>query len=130
MIPFPQYIRITFALSFFLLMISFIFWYASPNYRPYSAGYMLGALVSIFNGIILAVKTVKIGEYALGRLKKMQGTGTLQRFLLAGFAGFTAIKFPAYFHWVGLVLGLSSVTILSLLIAVLYYIFKADGRKG
>lgn len=130
MIPFPRYIRLTFALSFFLLLVSFVLWYFFPSYRLFTAGYLLGATVSIFNGVILAVKTVKVGEYALGQSRKMQGTGVLQRFLLAGFVGFVAIKFPAYFHWVWVILGLSTVTILSLLIAVTYHFMTSSRRKG
>ncbi len=127
MIPFPRYIRLTFAFSLALLFISFLLWCVFPAERPLSAGYMLGGLISVLNGAILAVKTVKVGEYALGQSKKMQGTGLIQRFLLAGFAGFVTVRYPDLFHWAFVILGLSSVTAISLLVALLYHLTHGKG---
>lgn len=124
MILFFRYIRITFFFALLLLMISSVCWFIYPSYQPYLAGFILGAFVSIINGLITVNKTIKIGEFAFGKIRKMQGMGTLQRFLLAGFAGYTAMKYPAIFHWAGLLIGISTLTILSLWIALVFYLRK------
>jgi ATP synthase protein I len=121
---FTRYIRLTFFFSLLLLMISSLSWFLFPPFQPYLAGYILGLIVSIINGLITVNKTVKVGDYATGKNKKMQGMGTLQRFLLAGFAGYTAMKYPALFHWIGLLIGITTVTILSLCIALVLYLRK------
>jgi ATP synthase protein I len=121
---FTRYIRLTFFFSLLLLMISSLCWFLFPPFQPYLAGYILGLIVSIINGLITANKTVKVGDYATGKIKKMQGMGTLQRFLLAGFAGYTAMKYPALFHWSGLLIGIITVTILSLCIALVLHLRK------
>jgi ATP synthase protein I len=121
---FSRYIRLTFFFSLLLLMISSMCWFLFPPFQPYLAGYILGLIVSIINGLIAANKTMKIGDYATGKIKKMQGMGTLQRFLLAGFAGYTAMKYPALFHWLGLLIGITTVTILSLCVALVLYLRK------
>jgi ATP synthase protein I len=121
---FTRYIRLTFFFSLLLLMISSLGWFLFPQFQPYLAGYILGLIVSIINGLITANKTVKVGDFAIGKIKKMQGTGTLQRFLLAGFAGYTAMKYPALFHWSGLLIGIVTVTLLSLCIALVLHLRK------
>lgn len=127
MIPFPQYIRLTLITSSFFLVISMAMWLFFPSFRPISGGYFLGTLVSIINGGILAAKTVKISDYALDRSKKLQGTGVLQRFLLAGFIGYASVRYPAIIHWSGVIPGLMTVTVFSLLIAIGYHYAH---RKG
>jgi ATP synthase protein I len=124
MIPFERLIRFTSIASFILLFISVILWYLLPIYRPYTGGFILGTGFSMLNGVITAVKTVQISEYALGLRKKKQGTGRLQRFLLAGFAGYVAIRYPSMFHYVGVVAGLMTVTVLSLLVSLFYHLSK------
>jgi ATP synthase protein I len=121
---FARYIRLTFFFSLLLLMLSSLCWFLFPQFQPYLAGYILGLIVSIINGLITANKTVKVGDFATGKIKKMQGMGTLQRFLLAGFAGYTAMRYPALFHWSGLLIGITTVTILSLCIALVLHIRK------
>jgi ATP synthase protein I len=121
---FTRYIRLTFFFSLLLLMVSSLCWFLFPPFQPYLAGYILGLIVSIINGLITANKTVKVGDFATGKIKKMQGMGTLQRFLLAGFAGYTAMKYPALFHWSGLLIGIVTVTILSLCIALVLHLRK------
>jgi hypothetical protein len=130
MIEFTRLTRLTFALSLFVLLGSAVVWLLFPALRPYSAGFMLGTVASIVNGLILAYKTMKVSEFALGRLKRRQGTGTLQRFLIAGFAGFTVVKYPAIFHWAGVVIGVSVVTAVSLVISFLYYLSNLRSGKG
>lgn len=125
MLSFQPYIRLTFFTSLLVLLIACVSWFLLPAYRLFAGGYILGAVFSILNGLILAVKTVHTGEFALKQRNKRPGTGLFQRFLLAGFAGFTAFKYSAFFHPLGVILGLSSVTVLSLLLA-LYYYFKSD----
>jgi ATP synthase protein I len=121
---FTRYIRLTFFFSMLFLMISSLCWFLFPQFQPYLAGYILGLIVSIINGLITVNKTVKVSDFATGKIKKMQGMGTLQRFLLAGFAGYTAMKYPALFHWSGLLIGIITVTILSLCIALVLHIRK------
>jgi ATP synthase protein I len=121
---FARYIRLTFFFSLLLLMISSMCWFYFPSYQTYFAGYVLGLIVSIINGLITANKTIKMGDFATGKIKKMQGMGTLQRFLLAGFAGYTAMKYPDLFHWLGLLIGITTVTMLSLLIALILHLRK------
>jgi hypothetical protein len=121
---FTRYIRLIFFFSLLLLMISSLCWYYFPSYQPYIAGYVLGLIVSIINGLITASKTIKVGEFAAGKIKKMPNMGTLQRFLLAGFVGYTAMKYPALFHWSGVLIGLTTVTVLSLCIAWVLYLRK------
>ncbi len=122
MILFERLVRKTFIGAFILLLLLIIAWYFVPIYRTYIAGCVLGTAFSILNGVITAIKTVQVSEYALGQRKKRQGTGTFQRFLLAGFAGFVAVKFPTYFHYVGVIVGLTSVTALSLIFSVINYL--------
>jgi hypothetical protein len=130
MIEFSRLTRLTFALSFFVLSGSAVVWLLFPAYRLYAAGFMLGTAASIANGLILAFKTKKVSEFALGQSKRRQGTGTLQRFLIAGFAGFTVVKYPAVFHWAGVVVGICIVTALSLVISFLYYLSNLRSGKG
>ncbi|MEB3102522.1 ATP synthase subunit I [Ferviditalea candida] len=124
MLSFQPYVRSIFFVSFMFLLIACMIWFLFPAYRPFAGGYILGAVFSVLNGLILAVKTVHTGEYALKQRSRRPGTGLLQRFLLAGFAGFTAFKYPAFFHPAGVILGLSSLTVLSLLLAFIYYLKK------
>ena len=123
MIPFARIVRLTFVSALVLLVMDGLAWAVFPGYRIYLAGYGFGLIFSILNGIILAVKTIQIKEFSLkqdGR-KRSPGTGQLQRFLLAGFAGFVAIKYPSYFHLLSVIMGLTTVTAISLLISVFYY---------
>jgi hypothetical protein len=124
MLPFSQYIRFTFAGATFLLAGAAVAWALFPPYRVYLSGFVVGLFVSMLNGLITVQKTVKTTDYALGRTARPKGTGQLQRFLLAGFAGYTAFKYPAFFHWAGVLVGLTTVTILSLAIALTHYLWQ------
>ncbi|WP_274654312.1 ATP synthase subunit I [Paenibacillus humicola] len=96
-------------------------WMLYPSGRVYFAGYGLGLFFSLLNGLITMQKTIKTGEYAQGLIKRRPGIGTLQRFLLAGFAGYVAMKFPGLFHWAAVIVGLTTVTMISLVIALVYH---------
>jgi ATP synthase protein I len=126
MIPFPQYMRFTFAGASFLMAAAAFAWVLVPSCRVYFAGFVLGLFFSILNGLITMIKTMRTADYALGKVTRRQGTGQLQRFLLAGFAGFTAYKYPQFFHWAGVVIGLTAVTILSFFILLGYHVLNKN----
>jgi ATP synthase protein I len=124
MTSFPL-VRVTMIWTGILIVSSVIAWYLYPTYQPFIAGLMVGMVASLINGLILAHKMVQAGEYAMGLRKRVLGTGMLQRFLMAIFAIYIGIKFPVYFHYTGIIIGLMVVTILSLLYA-LWQFLKED----
>lgn len=121
---FARLTRLTFLCTLLLLMVSSLGWFVFAPYQRYFAGYSLGLLISLLNGLIVAHKTKKIGDYATGKTKKMQNMGTLQRFLLAGFAGYIAIKYPELFYWLTVLIGVTTLTVLSFGVAYVLYLRK------
>jgi ATP synthase protein I len=131
MIPFTQYMRYTFTSASFLMAAAAFSWALIPSWRVACAGYVLGLFFSIVNGLITMVKTMRTADYALGLVKRRQGTGQLQRFLLAGMAGFAAVRYPETFNWIGVLIGLVTVTILSFVIAWGYrFLHKNSAERG
>lgn len=130
MIPFEKLVRQSFIGSFVLLVMSVAAWFIFTEYHRFFAGFALGTAFSLINGTITAIKTVQINQFALNQKKKrVFGTGELQRLLIAGFAGYISISFPRYFHYAGVLLGLLTVTLLSFLYSLLYFLKKKKSNK-
>ncbi|WP_231956129.1 ATP synthase subunit I [Aneurinibacillus soli] len=90
--------------------------------RVFFQGLLLGIFVSMCNGFILYVKTVQASEVALNTGRRMRGLGMLPRFLLTGFAVYVSFRLPHLFSFYGVVAGLPTVPILTLLVTIYYYI--------
>ncbi|BAU26463.1 ATP synthase protein I [Aneurinibacillus soli] len=106
---------------FLLFSMVVVCWLFMPQ-RVFFQGLLLGIFVSMCNGFILYVKTVQASEVALNTGRRMRGLGMLPRFLLTGFAVYVSFRLPHLFSFYGVVAGLPTVPILTLLVTIYYYI--------
>jgi ATP synthase protein I len=88
----------------FLFFLSFCLaaWAIFESYRPYSAGLMLGAVVSMFNARFLAWKIRKLSEQVIAapseqKIPRTANIGFLTRAAVAGLAGLLAVRYPQHF---------------------------------
>lgn len=100
--------------SCYIAVAAIIVWLIMPSQRISVQGFLLGLLVSAWNGYILYVKTKRVGESALDPSRRARGIGMLQRMLLAGFAVYVSAHFPHLFSMLGVFTGLFVVQLLSL----------------
>ncbi len=122
-IPVSRVLRMT----FYVLLLSLIPWYFSSG-RLFWQGFMLGIAVSLLNGLILMRKTIQTGEAAV-KGGRMKGTGMLQRFVMAVFAVYVALKFPELFSLTGVIGGLTVLPLISFLVFYFYY-YKRHIKAG
>lgn len=88
----------------FLFFLSFclVAWALFVEYRPYSAGLMLGAAVSMINARYLAWKIRKLTDKVIAAppgqgIPSKANIGFLTRAAVGGLAGLIAVRFPEQF---------------------------------
>jgi ATP synthase protein I len=84
---------------FFFLSFCLVAWALFVEYRPYSAGLMLGSAVSMINARYLAWKIRKLSEKAIAagpeqKVPSKSNIGFLTRAAIAGLAGLIAVRYP------------------------------------
>ena len=91
----------------FLFFLSFCLaaWAVLVDYRPYLAGLMLGAIVSMINAKYLAWKIHKFTAMALEQKRRKMNLGFLTRAALAALAGLVAIRYPQHVSLIPTVIG-------------------------
>jgi ATP synthase protein I len=82
----------------FLFFLSFclVAWALFVEYRPYSAGLMLGSVASMINARYLAWKIHKFTEAALEKKGRKVNLGFLTRAATAALAGVVALRYPQH----------------------------------
>lgn len=95
-----------------------LLWAIVPNIRPYVAGLMLGALVSLFNTHLLALKIQQISQRVLELEGKRVGTGFLSRVSMVLIAVLISAKL-SHFSLVFTLIGLFLVQLATLLMGIL-----------
>jgi ATP synthase protein I len=82
----------------FLFFLSFCLtvWALFVEYRPYSAGLMLGSVASMINARYLAWKIHKFTEAALEKKGRKVNLGFLTRAAIAALAGLVAVRYPQH----------------------------------
>ncbi|SEC32623.1 ATP synthase subunit I [Paenibacillus sp. GP183] len=82
----------------FLFFLSFCLaaWALLVEYRPYSAGLMLGSVASMINARYLAWKIHKFTEAALEKKGRKVNLGFLTRAAIAALAGLVAVRYPQH----------------------------------
>jgi len=82
----------------FLFFLSFclVAWALLVDYRPYSAGLMLGSIVSMINARFLAWKVVKFADAVVEKTPRKGSLGFLTRAAIAALAAIVAVRYPQY----------------------------------
>jgi ATP synthase protein I len=88
----------------FLFFLSFclVCWALFVEFRPYSAGVMLGSIASMINARHLAWKIHRLSEKAIAASleqrapRKAANIGFLTRAAIAGLAGLIAVRYPEH----------------------------------
>jgi ATP synthase protein I len=82
----------------FLFFLSFCLaaWALFVEYRPYSAGLMLGSVASMINARYLAWKIHKFTDAALEKKGRKVNLGFLTRAATAALAALVAIRYPQH----------------------------------
>lgn len=104
---------------FYLLSIYVLGWGFTP-YQTIFLGLILGSIFSILNIWLLVRKTEKFDK-AIEQGKKVKSLGSLQRMATAGIAVVIALRFPEYFHIIGVVIGLMT----SYIVIMIDYFYHA-----
>jgi ATP synthase protein I len=82
----------------FLFFLSFCLaaWALFVEYRPYTAGLMLGSVTSMINARYLAWKIHKFTDAALEKKGRKVNLGFLTRAAIAALAGLVAVRYPQH----------------------------------
>jgi ATP synthase protein I len=82
----------------FLFFLSFCLaaWALFVEYRPYTAGLMLGSVASMINARYLAWKIHKFTDAALEKKGRKVNLGFLTRAATAALAGLVAVRYPQH----------------------------------
>ncbi|MCR8632316.1 MULTISPECIES: ATP synthase subunit I [Paenibacillus] len=87
----------------FLFFLSFclVSWAIFEDFRPYSAGLMLGSIASMINARYLAWKILRLSEKVIKASLEQQvprkaTIGFLTRAAIAGLAGLIAVRYPEH----------------------------------
>lgn len=94
MVPMQTIRRKVIYLTAGFLTALLIMWLLTP-YKAFIAGIILGLLVSLYNVLYLARRVRLAGESTIAAgTKKVQGTGMINRFLMAALAVIVGVKYP------------------------------------
>ncbi|USG65413.1 ATP synthase subunit I [Brevibacillus ruminantium] len=104
--PIAHAMRKTFRYAFYCLAFAAILLVLLPGYALYWQGLLIGIVGGMINTIILFTKVWRVGQVADNPGYKPGGTGTIQRFLVAGLAGYLTVLFPNLFNLAGVLIGL------------------------
>jgi ATP synthase protein I len=114
-----DYLKTIMRFALFFLSICLLIWVLSVPLRPYVAGLILGASVSLFNVYLLKRRIEIITQYSLQNEGKKAGLGFLARICSALLAVMISIKYPEQFHLVTTIIGLFLMQFFMLLIGIL-----------
>ena len=89
----------------FYLLALYVLGWGFTSYQPVFAGLILGTVLGFFNIWLLAKKTDMLGE-AVAKGGKVRTLGTLSRMATAVLAVVIALRYPEFFHFVSVILGL------------------------
>ena len=89
----------------FYLLALYVLGWGFTSYQTVFAGLILGTVLGFFNIWLLAKKTDMLGE-AVAKGGKVRTLGTLSRMATAVLAVVIALRFPEFFHFVSVILGL------------------------
>ena len=117
---FASSFRIIVRYSFFSLIIVVFLWLILPQ-KVFFQGLMLGMVASMINGLILYIKTMQAGDAAVAG-KRARGIGMLQRLLIAGFVIYMSARLPHIFSFYGVLIGLFSLQLITLIFAISQYL--------
>ena len=111
-------------LFFFFLSFCLVAWALFVEYRPYSAGLMLGATVSMINARYLAWKIRKLSEKAIAarpepKVPGKSNIGFLTRAAIAGLAGLIAVRYPGYFDIITTIAGYLFIQLATLVLGII-----------
>jgi ATP synthase protein I len=86
---------------FFFLSFCLVVWAIFTDYRPYSAGLILGSAVSMINARYLAWKIRKLSDRVIAAppeqgVPRTTGIGFLTRAAIAALAGLIAFRYPQH----------------------------------
>jgi ATP synthase protein I len=91
----------------YAMVICTLCWLLIEGMRPYFAGFILGATISIINAKYLAWKINGLVESSLNQIKsKKLGIGFLTRAATAALAGVITFKYQVNFSIVTVIIGL------------------------
>ncbi|MCD1260899.1 ATP synthase subunit I [Paenibacillus athensensis] len=82
----------------FLFFLSFclVAWALLVDYRPYSAGLMLGSIVSMINARFLAWKVTRFADAVIEKTPRKGSLGFLTRAAIAALAAIVAVRYPQH----------------------------------
>ncbi|WP_028550952.1 ATP synthase subunit I [Paenibacillus sp. UNC451MF] len=110
----------------FLFFLSFclVVWAIFVEFRPYSAGLMLGSIVSMINARYLAWKIRKLSEKVIEappeqKVPNKANIGFLTRAAIAGLAGLVAIRFPEHVAILTTIVGYFFAQLATLVLGIL-----------
>jgi ATP synthase protein I len=106
-------VRITLLFCSVLLLI----WAIVPAYRVYTAGFMLGTIISLINAWMLLLKIESISRNIEQKTEKRVNLGTLSRMCMALIGVMIAIKLPQ-FDLIFTIIGLFFVQLATLLMGL------------
>ncbi|WP_048601504.1 ATP synthase subunit I [Rubeoparvulum massiliense] len=92
-------------ISLFFLILALPF-FLIASWRIYVAGFMLGTIVSTYNMILTARRTIQITETILSGSKRLRTSGMLIRFATIALGVMLVVRFPETFDLIAFVIGL------------------------
>lgn len=102
--PIANAVRKTFRYAFYGLAIVLILLALLPAYALFWQGMLLGIAAGMVNTLVLFNKVWRVGQVTEG--VRPRGSGTIQRFLVAGLAAYLTVLFPHLFQLSGVLIGL------------------------
>lgn len=111
----------------FLLAIYFLGLGITP-YRSIFGGLIFGTTLSYLNLWLMVKKTEQLSE-AVKHGRKIYSIGTFSRMASVALAVLIAIKYPAYFHILGTILGVMTIYIVIMIDSLIIFLFKRNQRE-
>lgn len=114
----PAHLRVVTRTAIYFFAACLLLWAIVPSIRPYVAGLVLGAFVSLFNTHLLSMKIQQISQRVMEFEGKRVGTGFLSRVSMVLIAVLISAKIP-HFSLVFTIIGLFLVQLATLLMGIL-----------
>ncbi|NDI36844.1 ATP synthase subunit I [Chengkuizengella sediminis] len=106
-------------ITIYVLVACFVTWALLPHYRVYSAGLILGILVSLINARYLQWKIELMSEVAIKKLKRRVNDGFMTRASLSLIAVVISIKFEQHIAFSTTLAGLFFVQSLTFILGII-----------
>jgi ATP synthase protein I len=105
----------------FLFFLSFCLaaWALLVEYRPYTAGLMLGSVASMINAKYLAWKIHKFADAAIEKKGRKVNLGFLTRAAIAALAGLVAVRYPQHVAFATTIAGYFFVQLATIVLGIL-----------